>query len=99
MLPASTVSNSGIPKAVGQTFWDGAGVLTSLLCVIHCVGLPLVLTVFPNLGFAFFQSESFHLVAAILAGAIALSCFQKGYRQHPDRRLMLGGGLGAVLLF
>lgn len=83
--------------------WDGAGALASFLCMIHCVGVPILLAAFPGMTFGLplkaVKDETFHQVVAVIAAALALSAFSKGYREHRSRRVIGMGVLGCALLF
>lgn len=65
----------------------------SLLCLGHCLALPLILLALPMLAGTFFESEVFHIVAAVLVVPAAALAFLLGYRRH---RALLPAQLGAA---
>lgn len=77
---------------------DLSGGILSTLCVLHCLLLPLVLTVFPMMGLRFLQDEWFHHVLLILVVPIALWSLGVGFRKHRKGRMLLLGGLGISCL-
>lgn len=79
------------------TDWlDGAAVVLSALCLVHCLALPLVVAGLPFLA----QFSEGHLHAQVLTAVVPLSIVALGigYRRHQDIRIPLGGLLGIVLL-
>jgi MerC mercury resistance protein len=79
--PSSLPSRSGH----ASSRWDHAGIVASGLCVVHCVGLPLLVIALPGLGMAWLADESIHRWLLILLVFLALPAFASGYRHH--RRL------------
>ena len=59
-----------------STFLDGAAIGASLLCLIHCIGLPILFALLPALAtIGLPSSESLHLIlllTAIPVSALAL---------------------------
>ncbi len=65
--------------------WDKVGVTTSLVCAVHCLALPLLLTSLPILGIDLIQNESVEIamiVLAFLVGIVALAKGRKAYRSY-----------------
>ncbi len=61
---------------------EGAAVSASLLCLVHCLALPLLLLLLPGIIGLFAQSAAFHYVALALVAPSALAAFSLGYRRH-----------------
>lgn len=61
---------------------EGAAVSASLLCLVHCLALPLMLMVLPAAIGLFARSEAFHAVALLLIVPSALAAFWLGHRRH-----------------
>ncbi|WP_447641438.1 MULTISPECIES: MerC domain-containing protein [Chitinophagaceae] len=65
--------------------WDKIGVTTSLVCAIHCLALPLLLTSLPILGIDVVDNigvEIAMIVLAFLVGIVALAKGRKEYRSY-----------------
>ena len=75
---------------------DGAAVALSALCLVHCLALPLVVAGLPFLA----QYSDGHLHAQVLLIVLPLSivALALGYRRHQNRRILLGGIAGMLLL-
>lgn len=77
---------------------EGAAISASLLCLLHCLALPMLLLLLPA-GLALFaQSEAFHYVALALVAPSALAAFWLGYRRHRAWLPALLGVAGVALL-
>lgn len=77
---------------------EGAAVSASLLCLVHCLALPLLLLLLPGVIGLFAQSEMFHYFALALVVPTALAAFWLGYRRHGAFRPALLGVAGAGCL-
>ena len=77
---------------------ERAAVGASLLCLIHCAGLPLLLALLPALSHVLAFPESLHLwllAFAIPTSALALG---SGYRDHHLRQPLLLGAAGLLMM-
>ena len=81
------------------TDWlERVAVGASAACLVHCIGLPLLLAALPALATIVAVPESFHvwvLAFAVPASGIALLL---GYRSHRARLPLLVGCAGLALL-
>lgn len=79
---------------------DRAGTWLSLLCAVHCMASPLLVTKLPLAGLGFVVREATEgiLLAASVALAAASLCW--GFRLHRRRRvlLFLAGALGFIVV-
>ena len=75
---------------------DGAAVALSVLCLVHCLALPLIVVGVPFLA----QFAETHLHYQVLVIVVPLSVFALGvgHRRHRDPRIVAGGMLGMLLL-
>lgn len=75
---------------------DGAAVLLSTLCLVHCLALPLIVAGLPVLA----QYSEGHLHAQILVVVLPLSTLALilGFHRHRDWKILLGGAAGMLLL-
>jgi 4-amino-4-deoxy-L-arabinose transferase-like glycosyltransferase len=82
-----------------QQIGDKAAVGLSLLCVVHCLFLPILLILIPPLSGVFaFNDELFHtwlLYAVVPISALAMLM---GYFHHRSQRVFLIGALGLIIL-
>ncbi len=71
------------------------GLSVSFLCLIHCLALPFITPLLPLL-----TMHNHWLVESVFIVLIMLSTLTiyKGYREHKERRSMILGAIGFVLL-
>jgi Cd2+/Zn2+-exporting ATPase len=85
----------------GKRAWslssDTLGVLVSVLCLIHCLGLPLLIAALPTLGWLA-PDEKLHWLLTILAVPIAFLALLPGFRVHRSLWILLGGLAGVGLM-
>ncbi|RKF17475.1 MerC domain-containing protein [Alginatibacterium sediminis] len=77
---------------------DKAAIGLSILCVVHCLALPVFIVVVPNSLALYLDNESFHLwmlVAVIPISAYALTL---GCKKHKRNSLLLLGGTGVLFM-
>jgi hypothetical protein len=75
--------------------WDGVGILTSVICAIHCGLLPILVPIFPLFGVNIVHNLFFEwcmIVLAFLVGAYSLvHGFFKHHRSFLPLSLFLAG--------
>ena len=87
---------SATPRA---TDWvERAAVSASFLCLIHCVGLPLLLAALPALARLVPLPESFHVWVLAFAAPSSAVALIAGYRSHHARYPLLLGCIGLAML-
>lgn len=69
--------------------WDGMGILTSVLCAIHCGLLPLVLPSLPLIGIESPENVFFEWLMIALAFAVGIFSLIHGYKTHHHRLMPL----------
>jgi hypothetical protein len=82
----------------GAGRWDVWGQWLSLLCMAHCLLLPLVLGLLPAMLGRTLEETPFHLGAVALAAVVGGVGFVSGFRQHRDWHVLMLGGSGLGLL-
>jgi hypothetical protein len=82
---------------IGKWF-DGVAVSASALCLVHCLGLPLLIAALPAIANRIDPGEGFHL--AVLLFAIPTSAFAlvEGWRRHRGVTPLFVGGAGLALM-
>jgi hypothetical protein len=81
-----------------QTWLDGAAASVSLLCLVHCLALPLLIAALPALSQVLAVPEGFHRGVALLALPASAVALLSGFRRHRSGRAMVlaAVGLGAI---
>lgn len=77
---------------------DYLGISISLLCLIHCLGLPLVLMSLPILARYYLTHPYFHVALALVIVPVALIALWRGFRQHQKISIFILGLLGVILI-
>lgn len=81
-----------------RTLWDRLGIALSALCLVHCVGLPLLIASGSVLALSAGVDEGFHQGLVWAIAPVALIAVLPRWRQHRNHRV-LGGmliGLGLI---
>ena len=79
-------------------FLDKFAVSTSAICAIHCLFLPVLLSVFPALGTTIFGQESFHTLLLLLVIPLSLVALTMGCKQHKNWSVAIFGLIGITIL-
>lgn len=75
--------------------WDQAGIGASLLCVLHCLLTPVLITVIPVLAATEHQTHSAFAILIFLFGMLA---FIPGYRRHRKRSIPVIGAVSVGMI-
>lgn len=76
---------------------DRLGIGLSLLCLAHCLSMPLLYLFFPVIDQKHL-SEDMHIVLGLLVVGLALPAFWRGFRVHKKKNPVLFGATGCSLL-
>lgn len=68
---------------------DQIGTIISSACAVHCLAMPLVLTMLPFLGLGFLAHGAFDVVMITVAMSLALMSLCWGYRIHKSLKTFL----------
>ena len=80
-----------------KTNWlDGAAVVLSALCLVHCLALPLIVIGVPFL--AQFAEGHLHLQMLVVVLPLSTLALGIGYRRHRNSRILIAGIVGMLLL-
>lgn len=87
---------------------DKFGMGISVVCLIHCLAVPLLMTFWPFLGFidihhhvsidASVYEESVHLFLLLFILPISWFSWFSGYQKHGSKGVLLSGVLGLALI-
>jgi hypothetical protein len=77
---------------------DGMAVGASALCLLHCLGLPLIALALPSLAAALGAGEGVHAALLALAAPLALAALWAGWRAHGAVAPAALGGAGLGLM-
>ena len=112
-LPSARVTGFGLPAAdanvevghdahehehVVAARFDRFGAVLGFLCAIHCVAVPLLMGVLPSLGLEFLADPLVDGIIVSIAALFAIGAGFFGYRNHGDRRVLIGFGAALMLL-
>ena len=75
---------------------DGAAVVLSALCLVHCLALPLIVIGVPFL--AQFAEGHLHLQMLVVVLPLSTLALGIGYRRHRNSRILFAGIVGMLLL-
>lgn len=92
------MANTQARTISSSMFLDRLAIGGSALCAIHCLTLPILLSVFPALGTTLFGKESFHLLLLLFVIPLSLVALSIGCKQHKSWFVSLTGVLGLSLL-
>jgi predicted branched-subunit amino acid permease len=82
-----------------ERWLDGFAVLLSGTCMVHCLVLPLLVTVVPIMqGSSLLNEQAFHLIMLLFILPTSLIALTIGCRKHKDRLTMVLGGIGLSVL-
>ena len=94
-LPVIPHSHTG---AVAIVSLDSLGIVASTVCLIHCLTLPLLLSVLPLLGWQFLAGKGAHELLSGFVITFALCAIVPGYLQHRQTSILMGMVIGLSLV-
>lgn len=80
----------------GERLADATAICLSGACLVHCLGLPLLLAMLPWLVPSSLQNEDFHRVAVCLALPVSVFALRRSLRTAPT--IVVLAALGLALL-
>ena len=72
-----------------QEFVDNTGACLSFACAIHCMAMPLLVTILPLIGLGFLANERAELILIFGAIGLAIGSLVWGVRNHRRWRAFL----------
>lgn len=77
---------------------DGLAVAFSAICLVHCLLLPVAVTLLPIFGLTLIDHGLFHDLMLIVVLPTSIAAFGLGCRRHGQGSVAWLGGLGLALL-
>ena len=77
---------------------DAAAVVLSGVCLLHCLALPVALTVLPIVNVTLLDESTFHLIMMAVILPISVIALTIGCRQHKDKLTLVLGSVGLGIL-
>ncbi|MBT3623579.1 MAG: MerC domain-containing protein [Gammaproteobacteria bacterium] len=77
---------------------DAAAVVLSGVCLLHCLALPVALTVLPIVNVTLLDESTFHLIMMAVILPISIIALTIGCRQHKDKLTLVLGSVGLGIL-
>ncbi len=82
----------------GRKYMDTAAVVLSGVCMLHCLALPIALTILPIVNVTLLDESTFHLIMMVVILPVSVVALSIGCRQHKDRLTLVLGSVGLVIL-
>lgn len=96
MFSSPLVPPSAAPRR--QRLLDGFAVTASMLCLIHCLLLPILLIALPVLATMLVVPEAFHTIAFAIALLTSLLAMASGHARHHRFGPVILAAAGLMLL-
>ena len=77
---------------------DSIAVFCSALCIIHCVALPIFLTILPAINLYFLDHQTFHLILLVVVLPVSILALSLGCRRHRDAMTIIAGVAGLLMI-
>jgi hypothetical protein len=77
---------------------DSLAVILSGTCMVHCLALPVLVTLFPIVQGSLLEEQYFHLIMLGLILPTSLIALTVGCRKHKDPVTMALGAAGLIIL-
>lgn len=85
-------------KVQRQRLFDGVAIGASILCLAHCLLLPVLFVMLPAMATVIAVPETFHVAALVLAVPTSALALIGGYRRHRWARPAMVAIPGIILL-
>ena len=77
---------------------DKAGMIASVTCAIHCMIMPLIITLLPIFGLSLFATEEFEWILLIISAILGVTSLCFGFKKHKSYRAFSFLGIGLSLI-
>ncbi len=86
------------PNNRRRKYMDAAAVVLSGVCMLHCLALPIALTILPIVNVTLLDESTFHLIMMAVILPISIIALTIGCRQHKDKLTLVLGSVGLGIL-
>lgn len=86
------------PKNRKRTYMDLVAIVLSGVCMLHCLALPIALTILPIVNVTLVDESTFHLIIMAVILPISIIALTIGCCQHKDKLTLVLGGVGLGIL-
>ena len=86
------------PNNRGRKYMDTAAIVLSGVCMLHCLALPIALTILPIVNVTLLDESTFHLIMMAVILPISIIALTIGCRQHKDKLTLVLGSVGLGIL-
>ena len=77
---------------------DSIAVFCSALCIIHCLALPIFLTILPAINLYFLDHQTFHLILLLVVLPVSILALSLGCKRHRDAMTIIAGVAGLLMI-
>ena len=77
---------------------DKAGMVASITCALHCMIMPLVITLLPIFGLSLFATEEFEWILLMISAMLGITSLCFGFRKHKSFKAFSFLGIGLTFL-
>ena len=77
---------------------DSIAVFCSALCIIHCLALPIFLTILPAINLYFLDHQTFHLILLVVVLPVSILALSLGCKRHRDALTIIAGVAGLFMI-
>ena len=77
---------------------DSIAVFCSALCIIHCLALPIFLTILPAINLYFLDHQTFHLILLVVVLPVSILALSLGCKRHRDAMTIIAGVAGLLMI-
>ncbi len=83
---------------IKKHFSDKLSICLSMCCILHCIALPVIILLLPNVASFWINDENVHVILVLLAIPISLFAMAKSLRKHNNYKCIALAGIGLFLL-
>jgi predicted branched-subunit amino acid permease len=85
-------------QAKSESKLDSFAIFLSATCMLHCLALPVLVTLFPIAQGSLLDEQSFHLILLVFILPTSLIALTIGCRKHKDILTIVLGAIGLSIL-